>query len=121
MREGMKRYAERTMHHDPRRDVSAAMLYAIRDPIRREALRVINLAGGPISPKEISDALGLDIPKVAYHVRILYEKELIKIRAERPVRGSTEHFYESVVAENELLGAMLDGTEEEDRLVWEES
>lgn len=121
MREGAKRYAKGTSHHDLRREVSAAMLDALRHPIRREALRVINTACGPISPKEISDELGLDLPNVSFHVRVLYERRLIKITEERGKRGAIEHFYESVVAENELLGVLLDGTEEDDRLVWEEA
>lgn len=40
--------------------------------------------------------LRADLSNINYHVRELEKHGLLKIAAERPIRGATEHFYQMV-------------------------
>ena len=77
---------------------------------------------GRASPKQLSDRLGVSLGVMAYHVRTLYQLDLLKLVATRQRRGATEHMYEAVarpsfsddawaamepVAKQRLLSAML--------------
>ena len=100
--------------------MSSALLYAIQNPLRREMLRVLNAAMGSVTPKEISDRIPWDVEDIAFHVRVLEERNLARCAGTRRVRGATEHFYVSKVAKNDLLAAILAGTEKDDRRLFEE-
>jgi DNA-binding transcriptional ArsR family regulator len=79
-------------------------------PIRCRALTI--LADREASPVEIGRELGIGASHVAYHVRMLYESELIELTEETPRRGSIEHRYRAVFTtlSDEQYAAM---TEEE--------
>lgn len=49
------------------------------------------------SPNEIAQELGMPVGDVSYHVRTLKDAGVIELVEERPVRGSTEHFYRATV------------------------
>lgn len=118
-RHAMERYKEVT-RHDVRRKISAVMLYALDHPVRRQALRVLHAAAGPISPREISIELLWDLQSTSYHVRVLRKTNLIELVDTHSVKGATEHFYVSKVGENDLLETVLKGTMPDDRIVFEE-
>jgi DNA-binding transcriptional ArsR family regulator len=48
---------------------------------------------GATSPKEIASAIGLPLPNISYHVKILREAGLITLDRTEPRRGAVEHFY----------------------------
>jgi len=74
------------------RGVSNAALGAIvAHPIRCRLLTIF--AERSASPTELAQDLGIPVGDVSYHVRTLREAGVIELVAERPVRGSTEHFY----------------------------
>ncbi len=60
-------------------------------PLRARALSLI--AEGVASPKQIAEKLGLDVSKVAYHVRVLRELGCIELAETRQRRGAVEHLY----------------------------
>ena len=64
---------------------------ALSHPIRFHALHVLSCQIA--SPTEVSRELGLEVNKVAYHIRILAKYNCIELVRTEPRRGATEHFY----------------------------
>lgn len=60
-------------------------------PLRAKALSLI--AEGVASPKLIAQKLGVEVSKVAYHVRVLRELGCIELVETRQRRGAIEHLY----------------------------
>lgn len=86
------------------RGVSDAAIGAIvAHPLRCRLLVIF--ADRVASPSEAAEELGLPIGDISYHVRTLREAGVIQLVDERPVRGSTEHFYRTSLS--------LDLTDEE--------
>ena len=78
------------------RGVSDAALGAIvAHPVRCRLIAIF--AERVTSPNEAAQELEMSIGDVSYHVRTLREAGIIELVEERPVRGSTEHFYRAVV------------------------
>jgi len=66
-------------------------------PLRVSILEVLNLDGGrTLSPKDLSLELQAPLSTVNYHVTELAKAGLMKIVAERQVRGAVEHFYRAM-------------------------
>jgi DNA-binding transcriptional ArsR family regulator len=53
------------------------------------------LATREASPSELAKEFGEDLGVVNYHARKLEKLGMVEVVRERPVRGSTEHFYKS--------------------------
>lgn len=66
---------------------------AINHPLRVHLLAV--LRDREASPSEIAKELNEDLGVVNYHTRKLERLGMVEIVRERPVRGSTEHFYKA--------------------------
>lgn len=63
-------------------------------PLRVSILEVLALdSGRTLSPTDLTHELQAGISNVNYHVKELEKFGLIEVVAERPVRGTTEHFY----------------------------
>jgi len=78
------------------RGVSDAALGAIvAHPVRCRLITIFALRVA--SPNEIAQELGMPVGDVSYHVRTLKDAGIIELVEERPVRGSTEHFYRAVL------------------------
>lgn len=78
------------------RGVSDAALGAIvAHPVRCRLLTIF--AERVASPTEIAQQLGMPVGDVSYHVRNLKNAGVIELVDERPVRGSTEHFYRAAM------------------------
>jgi DNA-binding transcriptional ArsR family regulator len=72
------------------------LLVALRHPLRRQLLR--EMAGEEaISPRQLAAATGQPLSNVSYHVRVLADCAAVILVGTRPVRGSMQHFYCSVV------------------------
>jgi DNA-binding transcriptional ArsR family regulator len=67
---------------------------ALAHPLRFRVLWRLNEVEA--SPKELADALGESLPKVAYHVNVLHEVGAIELVRETPRRGAIEHHYRAV-------------------------
>jgi DNA-binding transcriptional ArsR family regulator len=84
------------------RGVSDAALGAIvAHPVRCRLIAIF--ADHVASPNEVAQELGMPVGDVSYHVRTLKDAGIIELVEERPVRGSTEHFYRAVI-NNIVLG-----------------
>ncbi len=78
------------------RGVSDAALGAIvAHPVRCRLMAIF--ADRVASPNEIAQELGMSVGDDSYHVRTLKDAGIIELVQERPVRGSTEHFYRAVI------------------------
>ena len=81
------------------RGVSDAALGAIvAHPVRCRLLVIF--ADRVASPTEAAQELGQPVGDISYHVRTLREAGVIELVDERPVRGSTEHFYRATLSLN---------------------
>lgn len=76
---------------------SEGLVKALAHPVRRRVLRALHDAGEARSPRELSDALGLHLSTVSYHVRALRDVHALALTDAIPVRGTVESFYVSVV------------------------
>jgi hypothetical protein len=66
-------------------------LKALSHPLRFRALHILNARVA--SPNGISLELGVDVNKIAYHVRVLDKYGCIELVDTKQRRGATEHFY----------------------------
>lgn len=64
---------------------------ALSSSLRAEALRLI--AQGVASPKSIAKRLDVDLPTLAYHVRVLRRLGCIELVETKKRRGAVEHIY----------------------------
>lgn len=81
--------------------------------LRRRILRLLEQPS-PLSPTAMARLLEEPVGRVGYHLKLLEQLGAAKLVRERPVRGVVEHFYASLIGEDELARAMLDATEKED-------
>lgn len=65
---------------------------ALSHPTRVRILQALEL-GRIASPTELSEELGVTLPKLSYHVRRLVELDCIELVDARARRGAIEHFY----------------------------
>lgn len=50
----------------------------------------------PWSPRELEQELGEGLSQVSYHVKVLFDLELIELTGTEPRRGAVEHFYRAI-------------------------
>lgn len=74
--------------------LSEDLVHALNNPLRREILEV--MGEREASPKELEGALGVDLHKVAYHTKILFECGAIERTRKVPKRGAVENFYRAI-------------------------
>ncbi|MBN9621966.1 MAG: helix-turn-helix transcriptional regulator [Actinobacteria bacterium] len=87
------------------------LLVALRHDLRRRILRAM-AEEDPVSPRRLAEVLHEPLSNVSYHVRVLADDcGAIELVDTRPVRGSMQHFYSSLVEEPWALAALgLDGS-----------
>ncbi len=90
------------------------LLAVLNHPLRRRILRALHGAGEAKSPGELGRAFQIPVSNVSYHVRVLHESNAVALTDRRRVGGSTEHFYVSTLAGNELVAHLLESVEGED-------
>jgi DNA-binding transcriptional ArsR family regulator len=67
---------------------------AMSHPVRAQALRLL-VERGEMSPKEIANEIGEEVPNVSYHLRRLVDLDCAEMVRIVPVegKGAVEHFY----------------------------
>lgn len=70
------------------------MAQAMSHPIRARALPIFRERTA--SAKEISEALGISLGLVAYHIDVLWDLDCIELVQEEKRRGATEYFYRGI-------------------------
>lgn len=86
---GQEQTRPKISHHGMRDFVAA-----VNHPLRVQMLAILTTREA--SPVRLSRQLGEEKGVCAYHCRKLEELGMIELVRERPVRGSTEHFYKAV-------------------------
>jgi DNA-binding transcriptional ArsR family regulator len=71
--------------NDPR------LVKALAHPLRVSILSA--LEHRTASPSELADELGVPLPNLSYHIRMLVQLDLLKLVKTRPRRGAIEHYY----------------------------
>jgi DNA-binding MarR family transcriptional regulator len=75
-----------------RRQATSNRVKAMTHQLRAEAFRLIR-DRGPISPREVAEALKVDVKDLNYHIRKLEEFSCVEEVGTRKVRSVLEHFY----------------------------
>jgi DNA-binding transcriptional ArsR family regulator len=91
------------------------LLQALNHPLRRQILLALHEAGEARSPRELSQVVRDPLSNVSYHVRVLRAKGVVALTDSRQVRGSSEHFYASVLPEGGIAVRLLESTAREER------
>ena len=94
--------------------MTPALIYALNHPARRQILRQLTGPEAERSPSEMAGSTAFSLSALSFHARVLCELQVTRPTRTEPVRGSLEHFYASNVSGNELVGAILSETEDED-------
>jgi predicted ArsR family transcriptional regulator len=82
--------------------------------LRRQLLRCLIESDEPRSPVRLAEQMNLSLSTVGYHVRALKKSGAAVMVGRRSVRGATQHFYETVVADNPIVKSILAETLESD-------
>jgi DNA-binding transcriptional ArsR family regulator len=83
------------------------LITALGHPTRRRIVRHLLSEQAPLSPRQITERIDESLSNVSYHFRILAGAGVAKLVSTRPVRGSTEHFYEASSIDAEWARALL--------------
>ena len=84
---------------------------ALGHPMRRQILREMLDAGEEFSPRELAAMLDEQLSALSYHVRVLAECKAVELVRTEQIRGSTQHFYRTIVKANWALSALEAGNE----------
>jgi DNA-binding transcriptional ArsR family regulator len=87
------------------------LMVALAHPLRRQILREM-IDGPAVSPREMSELLDDTLSNIAYHFRVLADGGILKLVRTRPVRGSTQHFYEVSIDAGWVLALLAAGEED---------
>jgi DNA-binding transcriptional ArsR family regulator len=94
--------------------MTATMLKALNNPLRREVLRVLHRSSEPMSAVQMTKTVKGTGNKIFNHLKVLEKFEMVTLVDVKRVRGAKENLYESEVASNILVDAILAQTEKED-------
>ncbi len=83
----------------PRDGIDSRAIKALGHPARLDALRLFN-ERDLASPNEIAKAIGMDVNRLAHHIRVLKECDCIELVKTEPRRGAIEHFYRATKRAN---------------------
>jgi DNA-binding transcriptional ArsR family regulator len=73
--------------NDPR------LVKALAHPLRVSILSA--LEHRVASPSELAEELGVPLPNLSYHIRMLVQLDMLKLVKTRPRRGAIEHYYQA--------------------------
>jgi DNA-binding transcriptional ArsR family regulator len=63
------------------------------NPQRQELLRRMRLAGAPVTPKQLSDRMGISASSVQHHIKKLLELGVVELDHTERIRGITASYY----------------------------
>jgi DNA-binding transcriptional ArsR family regulator len=101
------------------RAMTPALISALDHPVRREVLRLLHRHDTHLSPIQMNEKINVGISCLSYHARTLAEQKVTRLASTMQVRGATQHFYVSKVADNELVATILNCTEKDDGFIRE--
>jgi hypothetical protein len=95
--------------------MTPALIHALNHPARRQILRQLGGQDAEKSPSEMAKTAPFSLSGISFHARVLCELQVTRCTRTEPVRGALEHFYASNVSDSELVAAILQETEGDDR------
>lgn len=103
--------------HTSDRGMSSALIQALDHPLRRRVLRLFN-KNTEWSPADLTMSLSAELGNLSYHMKVLSDLGVTRQTRTEKVRGTTKHFYVSVVADNKLVRAILAKTKDDDKSIY---
>jgi DNA-binding transcriptional ArsR family regulator len=89
-----KKSTDRTSKKDEKgQSLELRLIKGLAHPLR--VLILAHMNERPWSPRELERELGEGLSQVSYHVKVLYDFELIELVDTEPRRGAIEHFYKA--------------------------
>lgn len=73
------------------------LFIALAHPLRRQILREALANESEVSPRELASNLEQPLSRLSYHVRVLAGCGALELVRTKQIRGSTQHFYRSVL------------------------
>jgi DNA-binding transcriptional ArsR family regulator len=74
--------------------LSQKLIKALAHPLRVQILALLN--DREWSPNELSEELVEGLSQVSYHVKVLFDFEMIEMTRTAPRRGAVEHYYRAI-------------------------
>jgi DNA-binding transcriptional ArsR family regulator len=74
--------------------LSQRLIKGLGHPLRVRILAYMN--DKPWSPSDLSEELVEGLSQISYHVKVLFDFELIELTGTEPRRGAVEHYYRAV-------------------------
>ena len=74
--------------------LSQRLIKGLAHPLRVRILAYMN--DKPWSPSDLSEELVEGLSQISYHVKVLFDFELIELTGTEPRRGAIEHYYRAV-------------------------
>lgn len=94
--------------------ISADLLFALNSPIRRNLLRALHRTDEPKSGAELSGPLSALGTTLNYHFSVLSDVGAVELAKSRKLKGFTEKYFSSLIANHETIQEILADTELED-------
>ena len=77
------------------------------NPQRQNLIRCMQIAGVPMTAKQLSDQIGISASSVQHHIRQLVELGLVELSHTAQIHGITARYYR-VLPKNVQIGSLLD-------------
>jgi len=87
------------------------------NPQRQKLLRCMRIAGAPMTPKQLSDRVGISPSSVQHHIRKLLELGVVELAHTEQVHGITARYYR-VSPRDVSIGVLSRDELGEERLAW---
>lgn len=69
---------------------------AFMNPARQDILRLLELAGRPMTPKELADKMGISASSVTFHIKKLVGLGVVALDHTEQIRGITARYYKAL-------------------------
>lgn len=83
------------------------------NPQRQKILRCMKIAGVPMTPKQISDQIGISASAVQHHIKKLVELGIVALSHTERIRGITASYYKVLPKTISIGGQLADENDEQ--------
>lgn len=83
------------------------------NPQRQKLLRCMKIAGVPMTPKQLSDQLGISASAVQHHIKKLVELGIVALDHTEVIRGITASYYQVLPKTISIGGKVADENDEQ--------
>jgi DNA-binding transcriptional ArsR family regulator len=97
--------------------MSPMLIQALAHPVRRESLRLLHQTEEARSATQLSEHLARPSDNIGYHLRVLADLGVAQQTSSKRVRGATEKFFVSTVADHRQLVSILADTAKDDEWI----